>query len=65
MLAGAAVVGDHVLRLLFTDGTADDIDFSAEHWTGVLEPLNDSAYFSHCLSWLLVGVPSPSPAVSR
>jgi hypothetical protein len=46
VIAGVAVVGDHVLRLLFTDGTAGDIDFSAEHWTGVLEPLNDPAYFA-------------------
>lgn len=46
VVAGVAVVGDHVLRLLFSDGTAGDIDFSAEHWTGVLEPLNDSAYFA-------------------
>jgi hypothetical protein len=46
VVAGVAVVGDHVLRLLFTDGTAGDVDFSAEQWTGVLAPLNDSAYFS-------------------
>ena len=46
VIAGVAVVGDHVLRLLFSDGIAGDIDFSAEHWTGVLEPLNDSAYFA-------------------
>ena len=42
---GVAVVGDHVLRLLFSDGTAGDVDFSAERWTGVLAPLNDPAYF--------------------
>ena len=46
MVAGVAVVGDHMLRLLFSDGTAGDVDFSAEHWTGVLEPLNDPAYFA-------------------
>ncbi len=46
VVAGVAVVGDHVLRLLFTDGTAGDVDFSAEQWTGVLAPLNDPAYFS-------------------
>lgn len=40
------VVGDHVLRLLFSDGTVGDVDFSPEHWTGVLEPLNNSAYFA-------------------
>ncbi|MDR2988397.1 MAG: DUF2442 domain-containing protein [Nocardiopsaceae bacterium] len=46
VVAGVAVVGDHVLRLLFSDGTAGDVDFSAERWTGVLEPLNDPAYFA-------------------
>jgi hypothetical protein len=46
VVAGVAVVGDHVLRLLFSDGTAGDVDFSAECWTGVLEPLNDSGYFA-------------------
>jgi hypothetical protein len=46
VVAGVAVVGDHVLRLLFTDGTAGDVDFSAERWTGVLEPLNDPTYFA-------------------
>ncbi len=45
-VVGVAVVGDHVLRLLFSDGTAGDVDFSAERWTGVLEPLNDPAYFA-------------------
>jgi Protein of unknown function (DUF2442) len=40
------VVGDRVLRLLFSDGTAGDVDFSSERWTGVLEPLNDPAYFA-------------------
>ena len=46
VVAGVAVVGDHVLRLLFSDGTAGDVDFSAEHWTGVMEPLSDPAYFA-------------------
>lgn len=46
VIAGVAVVRDHVLRLLFSDGTAGDVDFSAEHWAGVLEPLNDPAYFA-------------------
>jgi hypothetical protein len=35
-----------VLRLLFSDGTVGDVDFSAEQWTGVLEPLNDPDYFA-------------------
>ncbi len=46
VVAGVAVVGDHVLRLLFSDGTAGDVDFSREHWTGVLKSLNDPAYFA-------------------
>ncbi len=46
VVAGAAVVGDHVLRLLFSDGPAGDVDFSAERWTGVLAPLNDPGYFT-------------------
>jgi Protein of unknown function (DUF2442) len=46
VVAGVAVVGDHVLRLLFSDGTAGDVDFSAEQWTGVLAPLNDPGYFA-------------------
>lgn len=44
VVTGVAVVGDRVLRLLFSDGTVGDIDFSAERWTGVLAPLNDPAY---------------------
>jgi Protein of unknown function (DUF2442) len=46
VVVGVAVVGGHVLRLLFSDGTVGDADFSAERWTGVLEPLNDPAYFA-------------------
>ena len=46
IVVGAAVVGDQVLRLLFSDGTVGDVNFSAEHWTGVLEPLNDPEYFA-------------------
>jgi hypothetical protein len=46
VVVGAAVVGDHVLRVLFSDGTVGDIDFSAERWTGVLAPLNDPPYFA-------------------
>jgi hypothetical protein len=46
VVAGVAVVGDRVLRLLFSDGTTGDVSFSAERWTGVLAPLNDPAYFS-------------------
>jgi Protein of unknown function (DUF2442) len=45
VVVGAAVVGDHVLRLLFSDGTVGDVDLS-QRWTGVLERLNDPAYFA-------------------
>jgi hypothetical protein len=55
VVAGAAVVGDHVLRLLFSDGTVGDIDFSAERWTGVLAPLNDPAYFAEVMVDLEAG----------
>jgi hypothetical protein len=30
VVVGVAVVGDRVLRLLFSDGTAGDVDFSGE-----------------------------------
>ena len=46
VVVGVAVVGDHVLRILFTDGTVGDVDFSAQQWTGVLEPLNDASYLA-------------------
>jgi len=46
VVTGVAVLGEHVLRLLFSDGTAGDVDFSAERWTGVLAQLNDPAYFA-------------------
>jgi hypothetical protein len=46
VVAGVAVIGDRVLRLLFSDGMTGDVDFSAERWTGVLSPLNNPAYFS-------------------
>jgi Protein of unknown function (DUF2442) len=45
-VVGVAVIGDHVFRLLFSDGTAGDVDFSAERWTGVPEPLNDPVYLA-------------------
>ena len=46
VVVGVAMVGDRRLRLLFSDGTAGDVDFFAERWTGVLSPLNDPAYFA-------------------
>jgi hypothetical protein len=29
-VTGVAVIGDHVLRLLFSDGTVGDVNLSAE-----------------------------------
>jgi hypothetical protein len=46
VVTGVAVVGEHVLRILFSDGMVGDVDFSAEHWTGVLAPLNDPTYLA-------------------
>lgn len=46
VVVGTAVVGDCVLRLLFSDRTVGDVDFSSERWAGVLKPLNDPAYFA-------------------
>jgi hypothetical protein len=46
IVVGVAVLGDHVLRLLFSDGTVGDVDFTGERWTGVLAPLNDPEYFA-------------------
>jgi hypothetical protein len=45
-VTGVQVVGDHRLRLTFSDGTIGDVDFSTREWRGVLEPLNDPAYFA-------------------
>lgn len=46
VIMGAAVIRDHVLRLLFSDGTVGDVDFSSEEWRGVLEPLVHPKYFA-------------------
>src|SRR5215475_5768144 len=43
-VVGVAVVGNYRLRLLFDDGTVGDVDFSAEEWPGVFEPLRDPGY---------------------
>jgi hypothetical protein len=43
VVVGVAVIGDRVLRLLFSDGTVGDVDFSSERWTGVLKPLYEQA----------------------
>ena len=40
-------LGEHQLRLTFTDGLVRELDFSGavEDWGGVLEPLCDPAFF--------------------
>jgi len=40
------VLADHMLRLTFADGVVGDVDFTAEVWRGVLEPLTDPGYFA-------------------
>jgi hypothetical protein len=40
------VIGEYELRLTFDDGTIGDVSFSDRHWTGVFEPLRDSARFA-------------------
>ena len=45
-VVGVAVLGDHVLRLLFDDGVVGDVAFSLGDLYGVLEPLRDPAYFA-------------------
>jgi hypothetical protein len=43
-VTGVAVIGPHVLRLLFSDGMVGDVDLSAKRGKGVLEPLNDPGF---------------------
>ena len=45
-ISGVEVVADHCLRLTFADGTVGDVDFGAQEWRGVLEPLADPAFFA-------------------
>ena len=45
-IVGVAVLGNHLLRLLFDDGTVGDVDVAREVWKGVLEPLRDLMYFA-------------------
>jgi Protein of unknown function (DUF2442) len=45
-VTGVEVVDVHRLRLTFDDGTVGEVDFSAREWRGVLEPLQDPAYFA-------------------
>lgn len=40
------VVGDHRLRLTFSDGTVGEVSFARSHWRGVLAPLADPSYFA-------------------
>lgn len=45
-VVGVTVIGDHELRLLFEDGTVDDIAFSDDEWRGVFAPLRDPELFA-------------------
>jgi hypothetical protein len=40
------VIGDHQLRLSFSDGLVREMDFSEHRWDGVFEPLRDPTYFA-------------------
>jgi hypothetical protein len=40
------VVGNHLLRLSFADGTTGDVDFRGREWGGVLAPLRDPTFFA-------------------
>lgn len=42
----AEAIADHVLRVVFYDGTVRDVDLSAELWGPMAEPLKDPAYFA-------------------
>lgn len=39
-------VGEHRLRLTFSDGVVGHVDFAGREWRGVMEPLSDPAYFT-------------------
>ena len=45
-VVGIAVIGPHELRLLFEDGTVDDVAFDNAEWTDVFEPLRDPTRFA-------------------
>ena len=44
-LESAQHVADYTIRLRFADGTEGDVDFSAELWGEVFEPLKDPEVF--------------------
>ena len=44
-LESAQHVADYTIRLRFADGTEGDVDFSAELWGEVFEPLKDPEMF--------------------
>jgi hypothetical protein len=46
IVTGVATIGERAMRMLLTDGTVGDVNFSAEQWTGVLEPLDDPDFFA-------------------
>lgn len=42
----AEAIADHVLRVVFYDGTVRDVDLSPELWGPMADPLKDPAYFA-------------------
>lgn len=40
------VIGEHRLRLTFSDGTVGEVSFAGREWHGVMEPLRDPDYFA-------------------
>ncbi len=45
-ITGVETIGDHELRLTFTDGTVGDVAFDDTEWQGVFEPLRDPLRFA-------------------
>jgi hypothetical protein len=45
-ISAVEVLGDHRLRLTFSDGTIGDVDLGKRKWGGVLAPLQDPSYFA-------------------
>jgi hypothetical protein len=45
-ITAVEVIGEYRPRLTFEDGTVNDVEFSEREWSGVFEPLRDSAYFA-------------------
>jgi hypothetical protein len=46
IVTSVEVIGDHTVRLAFSDGLVREIDMSRRAWHGVFEPLRDASYFA-------------------